>query len=130
MKELLNIFMDCFWTGMYLWEKFWNILGLIVMRSPRIWIIKCSCLICWLVLFLLYLFYCICTADNFRKRVFILGPSHHVRMSGCALSGTETYQTPLYDLTIDRESKYPWKMGNLINLTRQSVSRGLQEMRH
>ena len=62
--------------------------------------------------------------------MFILGPSHHVRMSGCALSGTETYQTPLYDLTIDRESKYPWKMGNLINLTTQPVTRGLQEMRH
>ncbi|BFZ11765.1 hypothetical protein BsWGS_14804 [Bradybaena similaris] len=35
------------------------------------------------------------------KRVFILGPSHHVRMSNCALSGTETYETPLYNLTID-----------------------------
>ncbi|XP_005099711.1 protein MEMO1 [Aplysia californica] len=39
---------------------------------------------------------------NTVKRVFILGPSHHVRMSNCALSGTETYKTPLYDLTIDQ----------------------------
>uniref|UniRef100_A0A0B6ZGM1 Protein MEMO1 n=1 Tax=Arion vulgaris TaxID=1028688 RepID=A0A0B6ZGM1_9EUPU len=35
------------------------------------------------------------------KRIFILGPSHHVQMSGCALSGTATYETPLYNLTID-----------------------------
>ncbi|XP_025105159.1 protein MEMO1-like isoform X3 [Pomacea canaliculata] len=56
-------------------------------------------------------YYCgACGAHAYRqvdpatiKRVFILGPSHHVRMSGCALSGTEVYQTPLYDLTIDKE---------------------------
>ena len=36
------------------------------------------------------------------KRVFILGPSHHVRLSGCALSACSKYQTPFYDLTIDR----------------------------
>ncbi|XP_046546152.1 protein MEMO1-like isoform X1 [Haliotis rubra] len=35
------------------------------------------------------------------KRIFILGPSHHVRLSGCALSAAERYQTPLYDLPID-----------------------------
>ncbi|KAL8585223.1 Protein memo1 [Nucella lapillus] len=54
-------------------------------------------------------YYCgACGAHAYRqvdpsvvKRVFILGPSHHVRMSGCALSATETYQTPLYDLVID-----------------------------
>lgn len=36
------------------------------------------------------------------RRVFILGPSHHVRLSGCALSGCTKYATPFYDLTIDR----------------------------
>ena len=36
-----------------------------------------------------------------RRRIFILGPSHHERLSGCALSGTERYQTPLGDLNID-----------------------------
>ncbi|XP_037072805.1 protein MEMO1-like isoform X2 [Pollicipes pollicipes] len=36
------------------------------------------------------------------KRVFILGPSHHVRLSGCALSSTLKYSTPLYDLTLDQ----------------------------
>ncbi|XP_013406636.1 protein MEMO1-like [Lingula anatina] len=37
------------------------------------------------------------------KRVFILGPSHHVRLSGCALSTTEKYETPLYDLLLDQK---------------------------
>lgn len=41
-----------------------------------------------------------------RKRVFILGPSHHVPLSGCALTQTKTYETPLYDLIVDAESKY------------------------
>ncbi|XP_076066499.1 protein MEMO1 [Oratosquilla oratoria] len=36
------------------------------------------------------------------KRVFILGPSHHVRLAGCALSGFTKYRTPLFDLTIDQ----------------------------
>lgn len=36
------------------------------------------------------------------KRVFILGPSHHIRLSGCAVSGCTKYQTPLGDLTIDQ----------------------------
>lgn len=35
------------------------------------------------------------------KRVFILGPSHHVYLSGCAVSGTTVYNTPLYNLNID-----------------------------
>ena len=39
------------------------------------------------------------------KKVFILGPSHHVRLAGCALSGVEKYETPLYNLTIDQKSK-------------------------
>jgi AmmeMemoRadiSam system protein B len=36
--------------------------------------------------------------------VFILGPSHHVRLSGCALTATERYQTPFYDLIVDSQS--------------------------
>jgi len=35
--------------------------------------------------------------------VFILGPAHHVHLSGCALSPTQTYKTPLYDLPIDSQ---------------------------
>jgi len=37
------------------------------------------------------------------KRVFILGPSHHVSLSGCALSKADVYQTPLYNLKIDKQ---------------------------
>ncbi|KAK9693572.1 hypothetical protein K7432_013870 [Basidiobolus ranarum] len=37
------------------------------------------------------------------KRVFILGPSHHVYLNGCALSKCHTYETPLGSLTVDKE---------------------------
>jgi len=37
------------------------------------------------------------------KRVFILGPSHHVRLAGCALSPTLKYRTPFYELSIDQK---------------------------
>lgn len=37
------------------------------------------------------------------RRIFILGPSHHVRLPGCALSSLQKYETPLYDLTIDSQ---------------------------
>lgn len=37
------------------------------------------------------------------KRIFILGPSHHVYIPGCALSSVRTYDTPLYPLTIDQD---------------------------
>ncbi|KAI8332676.1 MEMO1 family, partial [Chlamydoabsidia padenii] len=36
------------------------------------------------------------------ERVFILGPSHHVYLDGCALSRCDTYQTPLGDLILDK----------------------------
>ncbi|KAG0049915.1 hypothetical protein BGZ83_005261 [Gryganskiella cystojenkinii] len=47
-----------------------------------------------------YAYKCI-NPDDF-KRVFILGPSHHVYLSGCALSKCESYETPLGDLIVDR----------------------------
>lgn len=37
------------------------------------------------------------------KRIFILGPSHHVYLPDCALSSQTHYETPLYDLEIDLE---------------------------
>uniref|UniRef100_A0A023F4N0 Putative dioxygenase n=1 Tax=Triatoma infestans TaxID=30076 RepID=A0A023F4N0_TRIIF len=37
------------------------------------------------------------------KRVFILGPSHNVRLSGCALSSAVKYRTPFYDLIVDTQ---------------------------
>jgi AmmeMemoRadiSam system protein B len=39
------------------------------------------------------------------KRVFVLGPSHHVYLDGCALSKCATYKTPLGDLPLDLESE-------------------------
>jgi AmmeMemoRadiSam system protein B len=35
-------------------------------------------------------------------KIFILGPSHHVCLSGCALTQCTRYRTPLYDLMIDQ----------------------------
>ena len=34
------------------------------------------------------------------NRVFILGPSHHYRLNGCAVSDCTKYATPLYDLQV------------------------------
>lgn len=39
-----------------------------------------------------------------RKRIFLLGPSHHVFLTGCALSKCERYETPLGDLVLDKET--------------------------
>ncbi|KAI9453996.1 UPF0103-domain-containing protein [Russula earlei] len=38
------------------------------------------------------------------KRVFILGPSHHVYINGCALSKCSEYATPLGSLPLDRST--------------------------
>ncbi|GAA5961210.1 hypothetical protein JCM21900_006331 [Sporobolomyces salmonicolor] len=38
------------------------------------------------------------------QRVFVLGPSHHVYLDGCALSQCTTYSTPLGDLPLDLET--------------------------
>lgn len=37
------------------------------------------------------------------KRVFILGPSHHVYLRNCALSSQTHYETPIGDLVLDLE---------------------------
>ncbi|KAJ2820025.1 hypothetical protein FBU31_005347 [Coemansia sp. 'formosensis'] len=38
------------------------------------------------------------------KRVFILGPSHHVYLRRCALSQCTEYETPLGNMQVDRET--------------------------
>ncbi|KAH0561966.1 hypothetical protein GP486_003329 [Trichoglossum hirsutum] len=38
------------------------------------------------------------------KRIFLLGPSHHIYLSGCALSNCGSYETPFGDLKIDRKT--------------------------
>lgn len=46
------------------------------------------------------------------RRVFILGPSHHVHLTCCALSSAEIYRTPLYDMRIDQKVYAElWKTG-------------------
>eukprot|EP00051_Salpingoeca_urceolata_P027836 m.483509 g.483509 ORF g.483509 m.483509 type:complete len:291 (+) comp22972_c0_seq1:203-1075(+) len=37
------------------------------------------------------------------KRVFMLGPSHHVYLKGCAVTAQSVYQTPLGDLTVNKD---------------------------
>lgn len=44
----------------------------------------------------------------YRKRIFILGPSHHVRLRGCALSPAKKCETPFYDLKVDSKSIILW----------------------
>ena len=39
------------------------------------------------------------------SRVFILGPSHHVWLDGCALSKCKEYETPIGNLPLDVDSK-------------------------
>ncbi|TPX58182.1 hypothetical protein PhCBS80983_g03287 [Powellomyces hirtus] len=44
-----------------------------------------------------------CVDPEQIERVFILGPSHHYYLSGCALSPCSVYATPLGNLTLDTE---------------------------
>ncbi|KAI9105738.1 cell motility mediator [Phlyctochytrium arcticum] len=44
-----------------------------------------------------------CVDASNIQRVFILGPSHHVYLNGCALSKCEQYATPLGNLNVDKE---------------------------
>lgn len=39
-----------------------------------------------------------------RKRVFILGPSHHYNLDGCALSSYTEYATPIGNLPLDLQT--------------------------
>lgn len=55
------------------------------------------------------------------RRVFILGPSHHVALSRCALSPAEIYKTPLYDLRIDQKVYGElWKTGLFDRMTQKT----------
>ncbi|OBS68418.1 hypothetical protein A6R68_03042, partial [Neotoma lepida] len=45
---------------------------------------------------------------SITRRIFILGPSHHVPLSRCALSSVDVYRTPLYDLRIDQKKSVLW----------------------
>ncbi|KAF9924631.1 hypothetical protein FBU30_005427 [Linnemannia zychae] len=55
------------------------------------------------------------------KRVFILGPSHHVYLRGCAITKCTRYETPLGDLTIDQEvNKVLLKTGEFETMSRDT----------
>lgn len=41
---------------------------------------------------------------DLRKRIFLLGPSHHFYLSNAALSGCDEYATPMGNLIVDRET--------------------------
>ncbi|XP_036363356.1 protein MEMO1 isoform X3 [Octopus sinensis] len=75
-----------------------------------------------------YIYCGACAAHAYRqidpqkiKRIFILGPAHHVRLYGCALSSMEKYQTPFYDLTIDSKVyKELMATGHLEQMSRET----------
>ncbi|GAB1301322.1 Mediator of ErbB2-driven cell motility 1 [Apodemus speciosus] len=55
------------------------------------------------------------------RRIFILGPSHHVPLSRCALSSVDIYRTPLYDLHIDQKIYGElWKTGMFERMSLQT----------
>lgn len=50
-----------------------------------------------------------CSAHAYRqvsphvvRRVLVLGPSHHVRLAGCAITSATRLRTPFYDLHVDQ----------------------------
>ncbi|KAN0100663.1 Memo-like domain containing protein [Tylopilus felleus] len=45
-----------------------------------------------------------CIETKGIKRVFILGPAHHVHLNRCDVSGCDHYATPLGELRIDKET--------------------------
>jgi AmmeMemoRadiSam system protein B len=55
------------------------------------------------------------------KRVFLLGPSHHVYLSGIALSGFAAYGTPLGDLPLDLETIAELRRTKLFSEMKPSV---------
>ncbi|KAG2467350.1 MEMO1 protein, partial [Polypterus senegalus] len=58
---------------------------------------------------------------SITRRVFILGPSHHVPLSRCALSPAEIYRTPLYDLRVDQKIYADlWKTGMFERMSLQT----------
>lgn len=55
-------------------------------------------------------------------RVFVLGPSHHVYLDGCALSRCTAYDTPIGQLPLDLDSQY-------LNLSRSRFRSQLETRR-
>jgi len=60
------------------------------------------------------------------RRIFILGPSHHVYLPGCALTECKEYATPLGNIKVDREI-----VNNLLSTKKfTSMSKTMDEKEH
>lgn len=57
----------------------------------------------------------------FRKRIFLLGPSHHHPLSKAALSRCTHYRTPLGDLEVDQTTTEQLYQTGLFEYMSQSV---------
>ncbi|KAG2180088.1 hypothetical protein INT43_003876 [Umbelopsis isabellina] len=55
------------------------------------------------------------------KRIFILGPSHHVYLDGCAVPKTKEYETPLGNLAVDTETIDELRQNRLFKTMSNSV---------
>jgi len=60
------------------------------------------------------------------KRVFILGPSHHVHLKACAVSGASVCETPVGNLTVDEAVRVEL----LANPLFQRMTQGVDEDEH
>ncbi|RKP35879.1 protein MEMO1 [Dimargaris cristalligena] len=67
-----------------------------------------------------------CLGNNDIKRVFILGPSHHVYLKHCALSNCKEYETPLGNLILDTDVIADLKKTNVFG----TMSRNVDEDEH
>ena len=56
--------------------------------------------------------------------MFVLGPSHHVYLDGCALSRCSAYETPIGQLPLDLESQSFLRIGTLSAVESGTDSRG------
>ena len=68
------------------------------------------------------------SSNSCRKRVFILGPAHHVYMDGCALSQCTEYSTPLGNLPLDEDSMW-LQLYNDITTDHSSSFSAISELR-
>lgn len=60
------------------------------------------------------------------RRIFILGPSHHVHLKACALSGASVCATPVGDLTVDEAVRAELLASPLF----QRMTQGIDEDEH
>ena len=65
--------------------------------------------------------------DNLRKRVFVLGPSHHFHLNSFALYKCKTHATPVGDLPLDLESgsllSLPFAMRLIVTCSHRRIAR-------